>query len=136
MTNGRLAVANMELRTSPTPDRKHVNIELWMDGKPLGHIHLSGGESEQFCHLVANARQALTDKVSETLPTNGPHAATFKPHCNVVAEHSQSRLGIVMALRHPGLGWIPFLLPRTQATELAQLLVDFSKSQPSHTTPQ
>ena len=42
----------MELKVYPAEDQLHVTIELWQDGKPLGHILLPGSDAEGLCQLA------------------------------------------------------------------------------------
>jgi hypothetical protein len=55
------------LKVYPTDDRLNVTIELWQNGKPLGHILFAGSEAEGFCQSVAEARKTLSDEVSVRL---------------------------------------------------------------------
>jgi hypothetical protein len=55
-------VAYMQLKVKTADDRQHVVIELWMDGKPLGHIFLGPSEAEGHCQAVSKHRAELLMK--------------------------------------------------------------------------
>lgn len=52
---------NMKLWVGPNDDQTKVVVELWMNGKPLGHIYLDGDAAEQHAHGVITARMQLSD---------------------------------------------------------------------------
>ena len=52
-------MAFMQLKVYPTDDKSSVTIELWQEGKPLGHILLAGSEAEGFCQSVVKPERSL-----------------------------------------------------------------------------
>lgn len=116
-------MAHMKLDVSPAKDGLHVCIEMHMDGKPLGHIFLSGSDCEELCQTIARSRRTLPDQVSPEIDPNSRLAASFDPVCTVFPRHSGDMHGVALALRHPGLGWLSFLLPAPKAAELGAQLV-------------
>jgi hypothetical protein len=127
-------MAFMQLKVYPTDDKSSVTIELWQEGKPLGHILLAGSEAEGFCQSVAEARKKLADEVSVEIDPGSRLAALYDPMYATTVGHSQGEHGVLLLLRHPGLGWLPFLLPHTHAADLAQRLMDDAKRSTQEST--
>ena len=117
-------MAYMKLRVKK---REHVLVELWNEDKPLGHILLGPSEAESHCQLVAKNRANLTDEVSRELDPNSRLQAIYDPIWRSPEKHSHDAHGVALALRHPGLGWLTFLLPYKEAEGLGRWLMDHSK---------
>ena len=124
----------MELRAKPDDAREQVTMELWMNGAPLGHIHLDAGSLEQHIHDLGKHRAALNDQVSRELDPGSRLQAIYDPVWRTDAVHSADQAGIMLALRHPGLGWLSFLLPHDEAANLGQWLLDHAKPQKGDST--
>jgi hypothetical protein len=112
-------VAYAELRIATDPTRRYVVIELWMDGKRLGHINLDGATAEEHVHAVAKHRADLLDPVAADLHPGARLDAVFDPKWRVL---NPIEAGRILALRHPGLGWLPFVLPDKEAQSIAEWL--------------
>jgi hypothetical protein len=110
----------MTLKMRPEPDKQHVYLELQMDGKALGHMYLSAPDMEDHIRAAAKNRAQLSDTVAMDLDP-GWRLETFANPVWRTAVHNE---GIVLALRHPGLGWLSFLLPRAEARKLGRWLLD------------
>ena len=117
----------MELRAKPDDARELVTIEFWMNGTPLGHIHLDAGSLEQHIHDLGKHRAALNDQVPRELDPGSRLEAIYDPVWRTAAVDSDGQHGIVLALRHPGLGWLSFLLPFNEAANLGDWLVGHAK---------
>lgn len=57
----------MELRVATDEAREHVVLELWMDGKPLGHINFDGATVEKHIQDVGDMRAELNETVTPEL---------------------------------------------------------------------
>jgi hypothetical protein len=111
----------MELRNNTSPDRQAVSIELRMDGAKLGHIVLEAAELDDYIHKLADHRAELIDAVSSQLDPGSRLDVIVGPAWGV--PHPPHELGKVLALRHPGFGWLSFLLPAEDARALAKALL-------------
>ena len=120
-------MAHMELRVATDSAKEHVVIELWMDGKPLGHINFDGATAEQHVHLVGRHRANLSDPVTPDLDPGARLEAVHHPQWRVGQPVQE---GHVLVLRHPGLGWLSYVFPEEEATELAAQLTKGPKSRP------
>ena len=114
----------MELRNATDEKREQVTIELWMNDKALGHIHLDAGSLEKYIHDLSKHRSTLIDEVSRTLDPGARLETLIDPAWRTSTEHSLEKTGIALILRHPGLGWLSFLLPHKEAADLGRWLTD------------
>jgi hypothetical protein len=126
---GRKIMARMALNTSVDSSREHVVIEVSMDGKPLGHIELDGTSVEKHIHDLAQHRANLNDPVTLTLDAGSRLEAIVDPRWRVPKPIEQGR---VLALRHPGLGWLSFVFPDKEARAIAEGLTKESPAQPKN----
>jgi hypothetical protein len=110
----------MELRVATDGMREHVILELWMDGRPLGHIQFDGATAEKHIHDVGRHRANLSDPVTPTLEPGARLEALVDP----AWRSPEYRLpeGRILSLRHPGLGWLTFVLPDKEAAAIAEWL--------------
>jgi hypothetical protein len=122
-------MARMRLNASVDSSREHVVIELSMDGKPLGHIELDSASVEKHIHDLAQHRANLIDPVTPTLDAGSRLEAIVDPRWRVPKPIEQGR---VLALRHPGLGWLSFVFPDKEARAIAEWLTKESPAQPKN----
>jgi|SRR5262245_32770558 len=113
-------MARMELKVATDGMREHVVIELWMDGTPLGHALLSGAEAESRIQAVGDARSKLNDAVASTLDPGSRLRPIVDPNWKV--EDYRVPEGRIISLRHPGLGWLTFILSEDSASEMVRQL--------------
>ena len=120
-------MAAMGIKATVTPDRQYVRVDLVRDGNPLGHILLEASDAEGFCKNIAECRKQLNEEVSTEIDPGSRLQALFNPMWAAISQRIQDRSATLLLLRHPGLGWLPFLFPPDQAAALGQQLVDVSK---------
>ena len=122
----------MELVSGIDPQRENLVVELRQNGKALGHVILDPATAESHIHALAKHRETLTDPVTPELEIGSYLDAVYNPVWRVpAARHKEGR---VLALRHPGLGWLAFVLPDREAAQIAEWL---TKDLPvDETTPQ
>lgn len=97
-----------------------VNLTLKKDGATLGGMGLTAADMDDLIARLARARAAMTDIVPPLLEPGARLQATPAPAWHT--KHQNDLQGILLALRHPGLGWLSFLLPPDSATGLAQAI--------------
>jgi hypothetical protein len=112
-------MSKMVAKTIPQGEDKTA-IQLEEDGVPLAHIILDPPELEQFIDQLQLARAALSDAVPSDLDIGTRLAVQIDPRWAV--RHDPDRDMKVLALRHPGLGWMGFLLPLHEAEAMAKVL--------------
>ncbi len=110
----------MQLKAFPDAQGEHVTIELWMDDKPLGHILLDGATLEDHIHKLAGHRSQLKEEVPRELDPGSRLEALVDPVWRIPGQPSEH--GRVLALRHPGLGWLSFVFPEKEAAAIAEWL--------------
>ncbi len=117
----------MELNSVLSDDRNSVTMTLVMDGLPLGHIILEIPDVEDLIHRMATVRAAMIEPVPSEIEPAARIIAADNPAWRVKIPTSSPTPGILLALRHPGLGWLINLLPREEAHNLGQSLLGLSK---------
>jgi hypothetical protein len=115
-----MTMARMGLKVWTLEDSEHVGIQLEEDGKPLGHIFLDGPSAEKVAHDIGRHRAGLKDEVTPELDPNSRLAAIVNPGWKIPGYKLQE--GRILALRHPGLGWVSFVIPEDQAERIADWL--------------
>lgn len=101
-------MATTELKVQKAEDGRHLAIRLEQDGETLGEVRLDAAAAEQHVQQVAEQRAGLADEVPAKLKSGSPLTATFDPVWQVQGAEGGV---VIMALRHPGLGWLSFALP-------------------------
>lgn len=116
--------AKMRLVAFPLEDGEHVQLRLDMNDEPLGHILFDGATAERHALEVGKARSALTDPVSPTLDPGSRLEVTPDPAWRL----ELSKYGPTLALRHPGLGWLGFVLPPHEAKHMGEALLALAQA--------
>ena len=107
-------------------DRNHVNLQLLNDGKVVGQSTLSADEIDVVITGLGRFRAMLNQPVRPE-PDQSGGAQEFlvvDPAWRTVQSPHAEVDGIVMRLRHLGLGWVSFLLPRQEGRALGKWLAD------------
>lgn len=107
-------------------DRNHVYLQLLNDGKVVGESTLNADEMDAVITGLGRFRAALNQQVRpEPDQSGGAQEFLVVDPCwrTVQSPHSEVD-GIVMRLRHLGLGWVSFLLPRHEGRALGKWLAD------------
>ncbi len=107
-------------------DKNLVNLQLLNDGKVVGESTLNADEIDAVIAGLGRFRASLNQQVrpepdqsrgaQEFLVVDPTWRTVLSPHAEVD--------GIVMRLRHLGLGWVSFLLPRHEGHALGKWLAD------------
>lgn len=100
--------------------REHVVVQTEEDGKPLAHVYFDGATAEQHAHNVAKWRALLKDEVARDLDPGSRLEAIVDPVWRVSGHRVPE--GRILSLRHPGFGWLSFVLPDKEAAALAEWL--------------
>jgi len=129
-------MAKRELVATTSPERQLITLEMRMDGKPLGHMFLSASDAEDYIHYFSRHRAELADEVSNDLDPGARLDGIVNPAWRITSEALLSDgttttptedYGLTLILRHPGMGWLSFLLPHKEAAALGKCLVDHAK---------
>ena len=74
----------------------------------------------ELIHELSDLREALAPQVSTSIPAGQRHFATPEPLWEISAEVRED--GRVLLIRHPGLGWLGFIIPHNDCERLAEKL--------------
>lgn len=93
-------------------------------GGALAHVVLETPELDTLIRALADLRAALGDPVPAALDPGARLTVLIDPAWQAKPPApGTGQGGAILVLRHPGLGWQGFLLPRTEAAELGYALV-------------
>ena len=108
------------IKAWPDENRQHVTIQIEDNDKPLAHISLDAATTENHIHDLAKQRASLIEQVTPDLDPGSRIEAIVDPVWRI----SQNRVaqGRILCLRHPGLGWLSFVLPDKEAASMAEWL--------------
>jgi hypothetical protein len=120
-------VANMKFALTLAEDRQSVTITMLMNDTPLGHAIVEAPELEELVQLLAAHRASMAEEVPTEIEPLAMLTAVADPMWRTKIPSSSPVPGVVLALRHPGLGWLANLLPRREAEALGQSLLDLSR---------
>lgn len=111
----------MMYRVGQSEDGQSAFLEMHQDGKPdtTQHMLFSASELEWLIHRLAKVRSALPEAVAPALDPGSRLDPEMNPTWSVVdAQQHSGPPGIVLAIRHSGLGWLGFHLPKDAAKAL------------------
>ena len=114
----------MALTTTLREDRAEVTLELHQNDAPIGHIRLEAPELEGLIHHLAANRAGLIDQVPRELDPGTRLNPIVDP---VWRAQPDDDGGVLLAIRHPGLGWLSFVLPQAECKNMAKYLLDHSE---------
>jgi hypothetical protein len=117
----------MGLQGVLSEDLQKVTMTLLMDGGPLGHIIMEAPEVELLIHQMAAFRANMAEAVPMDIEPRARMVATDDPAWKAKIPSNAPKPGVVLALRHPGLGWLTHLLPKGEAHKLGQSLLALSQ---------
>jgi hypothetical protein len=119
----------MRLDVHISPDRRTATIVLRMQDEPLGHMILDAAGIELLIKNLAEARAAMDEPVAREIAPGTELPSILDPAWRTRTPPHPSVPGPLLALRHPGLGWVSFILPDHEARSLGQWLVDHARPQ-------
>jgi hypothetical protein len=102
-------------------DRLQVCVEMHIDGEPKAHVWYDAASFEDNIQMLGEARAAMAEQVTPDLEHGMRLKAIADPRWQTETRHDMG--GVMLALRHPGLGWVSFLLPPNEARALGNYLV-------------
>lgn len=98
-------------------DRNVVEVNVAPAGEtPTCHINLPPDVVSQVIDRLADYRAAMTPPIGGDRPPAGPVKAVLDPKWWVQPEPLTE--GMAIALLHPGLGWISFVIPPAELEKL------------------
>lgn len=121
MPNTPQSQVKAEFRVTLDKNREFVTLETIVNGQVRAcGVFTDTNQLDGFIHLLAAIREGMNDPIPQTLDPNPRLPVVRQPNWLVFEPTAQGR---VLALRHPGFGWMAFLLPEAHAIGLAKLLL-------------
>jgi hypothetical protein len=102
-------------------------MQFLVDDERIGHLILEVAQVEGLIHQMAFLRSAMADPVPADLVPGTKALAVENPTWTTRVQSAPTGPGIVLALRHPGLGWLVHFLPPETARSLARSLSGLSQ---------
>jgi len=114
-------MARMTVNIYTYSDKESVVLQLEEGEKIHAHVMLDGASAEQVAAHIAKHRAELTDVVSPEIDPGfrleAIHDPAWRGQPYRVAE------GRIVSIRHPGYGWLSFVISDDSAKKLAEELV-------------
>lgn len=117
----------MRLDMALAPDRQTATLEMAMNETVLGHIVLDAASVEGLISSLANVRASMAEPVTPEIDPGTELRCIIDPIWRTRIPPHPSVPGPLLALRHPGLGWLSFILPDTEARALGQWLMEHAR---------
>jgi hypothetical protein len=103
-------------------DRQQTVLEIHDDGKPLAHIVVDAAMLEGIIRGLGACRSAMAEAVPGELDPGARLEVTPLPAWTIPNRHSGPNGTLLLGLRHPGLGWLGFLLEEERARQIGSAL--------------
>ena len=128
--------AGLRVRVAPGGDRCLFEV-VDRRGRALAHVALETPELDSLVRSLADLRAAMGDPVPATLDPGARLTVLVDPawqtRLPAAGTGPEGGAAAVLALRHPGLGWLGFLLPRAEAAALGHSLTRLAAGQEQRT---
>lgn len=102
-------------------DREAVQLRIVTEDRELFSARLEAPELDELIRALGQGRAQLADEVAPELDEGARIADTVIDPAYLVGRNSQEGRALI-ALRHPGYGWIGFQLHRPVAAAVAREL--------------
>jgi hypothetical protein len=120
-----VALATDHVAVTLDASKSAATIDLLTGGKPATRIELQARELDAVLAVLGEARATMRDGVPFNTPEqrNARELVVLNPTWRADPQLHPSLSGIFLRLRHPGFGWLTFLLPHHEAQSLGSWLV-------------
>ena len=122
-------MAEMTLGLRTEENKLSVYLELQADGIALGHMYLSAPILDRLIRDLARHRAELIDQVPLEIAPGTQLETVINPVWQTRQLEARDQQGnkidepTGLALRHPGLGWLSFLLPPSESKAVGEWLL-------------
>jgi hypothetical protein len=121
--------AKMVINVGLTEDRSQMILQLEEAGFALGHIKYDAPEIETLLRHIARARSEMAETVPSEIDPGARIQSIIDPDWITRIPVDAPLAGVLLAIRHPGLGWLGNLLPPHDARNLGRSLLELSAEQ-------
>jgi len=101
--------------------RDRLIVQLGGEGRPLAHFLLAAPEADDVISKAENNRAALADEIQGEFEPTSRANVLEQPAWAVSKPRSDGRF--VLAIRHPGFGWLAFGIEVERTNAIAAALV-------------
>ena len=126
-------LSRVEFVCSASVGAKRAVIEVRRDGQVQAETRLTAQALDTLIADLSDIRAVLADPVS--VDFDAPISLKAVPNPRWRAPEEDQHDGRVLALRHPGLGWLAFVFPHAEAVQIARWLVHGSDKKLSSKSP-
>lgn len=116
-------MGRMTLAPGLSEDRQMAVLEMREDNIPLAHMIVDAATLEGVIRDLAKCRASMAEAVTPELDPGARLEAEAFPAWRIPDTHSGPADLKLMALRHPGIGWVGFLLEPERAQAIASGLL-------------
>lgn len=125
----------MTENTSGTLNLSHDGEQVFLEWSgPAGKVAVTGTDIDNLIAQISRYRRVMQPPVIAHLERLGPFEDVILNPAWVVQPEMMTETPL-MHLRHPGLGWLTFLIPRSEASQMAEVLKAVATAQPIHHRP-
>jgi hypothetical protein len=113
-----------------------TTIRFKSDEKTAYETSCSSSQIDELIVMLGAARARMTNPISfEPIPAGKRETVVINPTWRSDHSFHVSLDGLLLRLRHSGLGWVTFLLPHHEAISLADWLSRNARREPEHPKP-
>jgi hypothetical protein len=108
-------------------DENRTAVKIELRRRDQNAIDLNTDEVDELMSALADARFSLEPPVPPEAPKGRSVIVPIDPAWRTQVDLHPELKGVLLTLRHPGFGWMSFLLPHHEARALGEWLVGSSK---------
>ena len=109
-------------------DKNYVTLGLLYKGKLANKITIQADELSLMIPKLAEARAVMSAPISREPPQNCTELAAIDPIWRTNPPLHPDVDGVLLRLRHPGFGWLTFILPHHEAAAMGKWLCDYENN--------
>jgi hypothetical protein len=125
---GSLSTDRLSLNLSD--DKSSATLALLRDGKAANEISLRPAQLDLIIAKLGEARAVMSEQVPPQPPQDAGtrELAVIDPIWRTDPPLHAGLDGVVLRLRHPGFGWVTFILPHNEAVSLGKWLCEYEEA--------
>ena len=118
----------IQLNVQLASNKATIIITVMQRSVALSSAVMESPELDTFIALLSANRAMMADPIPMEQEPTGRTVALYDPVWRARIPRVAPKPGVLLTLRHPGLGWIGSLLPPTEARALGEALCSLSRS--------
>jgi hypothetical protein len=105
-----------------------IELKAFDGGQPSAHTRLDAADVDRLIAVLSQLRTAMTPPVARTIAADALPVGPVDPLWAVPG--TSPRPGKLLAIRHPGHGWLTFQFPPVEAAKLGSALIGWHNVAP------